>query len=59
MGGVRSRSIQNENDYKAALADVDALMDAALETPDGARLDVLVGLIESYEARRWPIGASD
>ena len=48
-------SIQNEDGYDAALADVDALMDAEPGTPEGVRLDVLVALIEAYEARHWPI----
>ena len=48
---VTVRSIQNEDDYNAALADVDGLMDAEPGTPEGARLDVLVTLIEAYEAR--------
>jgi HTH-type transcriptional regulator/antitoxin HigA len=48
---VAVRPIQNEDDYDAALADVDALMDAELGTPEGARLDKLVSLIQAYEAR--------
>lgn len=56
---VLVRPIQNEDDYDAALADVEGLMNAAPGTPEGARLDVLVTLIEAYEARRWPIEAPD
>ena len=56
---VLVRPIQNEDDYDAALADVETLMDAAPGTSEGARLDVLVTLIEAYEARRWPIEAPD
>lgn len=56
---VTVRSIQTEADYDAALADVDALMDAEPGTPEGARLDVLVTLIEAYEARHWPIDPPD
>ncbi|HEX2077451.1 MAG TPA: transcriptional regulator [Longimicrobium sp.] len=53
------RPIQNEDDYDAALADVERLMDAAPGTAEGARLDVLVTLIEAYEAERWAIEAPD
>jgi HTH-type transcriptional regulator / antitoxin HigA len=34
-------------------------MDALPGTPEGARLDVLVTLIEAYEARHWTIDAPD
>ncbi len=51
--------IHTEADYEAALARVDALMDAERGTPEGDLLDVLVTLIEAYEARHWPIPAPD
>lgn len=53
------RPIRTEADYDAALAEVDALMEATLGTPEGDRLEVLVALVESYEARHWPIDAPD
>lgn len=56
---VLVRPIKTEADYDAALAEVDALMDAAPGTPEGDRLDILVTLIEAYEARHWTIGAPD
>ena len=56
---VSVRPIQTEADYDAALAEVEGLMDAAPGTPEGDRLEVLVTLIEAYEARHWAIGAPD
>ena len=56
---IKVRPIHNETDYDAALREVDRLMDAAPGTPDGDRLDVLVTLIEVYEARHWSIGLPD
>ncbi len=50
---VTVRPISSEAEYDAALAEVDALMDAAPDTLEGDRLDALVTLIEAYEARRW------
>jgi HTH-type transcriptional regulator/antitoxin HigA len=50
------RAIRTEADYNAALARVDALMDADFGTPEGEELDVLADLIELYEARHVPMG---
>ena len=56
---IKVRPIRTEEDYEAALAEVDKLMDAAPGTPEGDRLDVLVTLIEAYEARHWDIDPPD
>jgi HTH-type transcriptional regulator / antitoxin HigA len=56
---IRVRPIHNEADYEAALAEVDTLMDAVPGTLEGDRLEVLVTLIEAYEARHWAIDTSD
>ena len=56
---IKVRAIRNEADYEAVLAEVDDLMDAAPGTPQGERLDVLVTLLEAYEARHWSIDAPD
>jgi HTH-type transcriptional regulator / antitoxin HigA len=50
------RAIRTEADYEAALARIEALMDAELGTPEGEELDVLTDLVELYEARHMPIG---
>jgi HTH-type transcriptional regulator / antitoxin HigA len=59
MMEIRVRPIQTEEDYEEALAEVDTLMNAASGTPEGARLDVLVALLEAYEARHWAIETPD
>ena len=56
---INVRPIHDEEDYEAALAVVDSLMDAEPGTPEGDRLDVLVTLVEAYEARHWAIDAPD
>jgi HTH-type transcriptional regulator/antitoxin HigA len=56
---ITVRPIQNDNDYEAALVEVDALMEAQPGTLEGARLDVLATLIEAYERRHWAIDAPD
>lgn len=44
--------IRTEAEYRAALKEASALMDSdpALETPEGKRLNALVGLVQAYEA---------
>jgi HTH-type transcriptional regulator/antitoxin HigA len=56
---IMVRPIHTEEDYDAALALVDTLMDSEPGTGDGDRLDVLVTLVEAYEARHWAIDAPD
>ena len=51
--------IRNEADYDAALEAIDGLMSAALDTPEGNKLEVLVTLVEAYEAEHWPLEAPD
>jgi len=53
------RPIKTDTDYEAALAEVNALFHAAPNTPEGDRLDVLVTLIEAYEALHYPIDRPD
>ncbi len=47
---VEIRPIKTEEDYQAALQEVEALFDAPVGTPEGNRLEVLVTLVEVYEA---------
>ena len=47
--------IKTEADYDAAHATVETLMGAEAGTPEGDHLDVLVTLVEAYEAKHWPI----
>ncbi len=49
------RPIKTEQDYDTALAEVEALWGAGPNTPDGDKLDVLITLIEAYEAKHHPI----
>lgn len=53
------KPIKSEADYNAALASIDRLMGAAPDTPESDELEVLVTLVEAYEAVRWPVEASD
>ena len=45
-----------ETDYDSALSRIYTIMDAEPGSPDDAELERLVGLVELYEARHYPIG---
>ena len=47
--------IRTDKDHRAALAEIDAHWRAPEGTDGGDRLDVLLALVEIYEAKRWPI----
>jgi HTH-type transcriptional regulator/antitoxin HigA len=53
------RPIKNEVDYDMALDAIDRLICAAPDTPESDELEVLVTLVEAYEAKHWPIEAPD
>lgn len=49
------RPIRTDQDHRAALAEIDACWGAAEGTEKGDKLDVLLVLVEIYEAKRWPV----
>jgi HTH-type transcriptional regulator/antitoxin HigA len=53
------RPVRTERDYRRSLKEIERLMEAKAGTPEGDRLDVLVTLVEAYEARRFPLGFPD
>jgi HTH-type transcriptional regulator/antitoxin HigA len=53
------KPIRTEADYQAALREIESLIDSQPGTPQGDRLDVLVTLVEAYEARNFPIPEPD
>ena len=53
------RPIKPEADHAAALTRIDALMDVAPDSSDGDELDVVVTLVEAWEAKHIPIPAAD
>lgn len=53
------RPIKTKADYRAALKEVEALMAAERDTPEGERLDVLVTLVEAYEKKHYPLDLPD
>ena len=55
------RPIRTDDDYRAALREVSALFDCQPEpdTPEGDRFDVLLTLVEAYEAKHFPVDLPD
>ena len=53
------KPIKTDADYRAALIAIENLMAAELDTPQGEKLDVMVTLIEAYEAKHFPMGLPD
>ena len=53
------KPIKTKRDYEMALKAIERLMGAKRDTPEGDRLDVLVTLIEAYEARHFPLDLPD
>ena len=51
--------IKTERDYRRALKEIEGLMTAQRNTPEGDRLDVLVTLVEAWEARNHPLDLPD
>ena len=53
------KPIKTKVDYHTALKEVEALMTAEPNTPEGDKLDVLVTLIEAYEREHFPLDLPD
>lgn len=53
------KPIKTDADYRAALKEVESLMMAEPNTPEGEKLDVLVTLIEAYERTHFPLDLPD
>jgi HTH-type transcriptional regulator / antitoxin HigA len=53
------RPIRTDEDHRAALAEIEACWGAAEGIEEGEKLEVLVALVELYEAKRWPIDTGE
>ncbi len=51
--------IKTKRDHRRALKEIEGLMDAKRGTPAGDRLDVLVTLVEAWEAKHYPVDLPD
>ncbi|EJL9429872.1 transcriptional regulator [Vibrio cholerae] len=53
------RPIKTDADYRATLNDIENLMMAEPDTVEGEKLDILVTLVEAYEAKHFPMDLPD
>jgi HTH-type transcriptional regulator/antitoxin HigA len=51
--------LKNRRDYRQALKEIETLMQARRNTPEGDRLDVLVTLVEAWEHKHYPLDLPD
>lgn len=51
--------IKTKRDYRRTLKEIEGLMTARRSTPEGDRLDVLVTLVEAWEAKHYPLNLPD
>lgn len=53
------KPVRTKADHRSALRDIESLMNARSDTPEGERLDVLVTLVEAYERKHFPMDLPD
>ena len=51
--------IKTKRDHARALKEIEGLMTTKRNTPEGDRLDVLVTLVEAWEAKHYPLDLPD
>jgi HTH-type transcriptional regulator / antitoxin HigA len=56
---VEINPIKTKRDYQRALREIETLMHAEPGTDEGDRLDVLVTLVEAWEAKHYPMELPD
>jgi HTH-type transcriptional regulator / antitoxin HigA len=47
--------VKTHRDYRRALKEIESLMAAKRNTPEGDRLDVLATLVEAWEAKHYSL----
>jgi HTH-type transcriptional regulator/antitoxin HigA len=56
---VDIKPIKTKKDYQRVLQEIDSLMTAKANSEEGERLDILVTLVEAYEAKHYPMDLPD
>ena len=53
------KPIRTHKDHKAALMEIERILDAGPDSAERDKLDVLATLVEKYEDEHWPIDPPD
>jgi HTH-type transcriptional regulator / antitoxin HigA len=53
------KPIKTKSDYRAVLKEIESLMGAKANSPEGDRLDILATLVEAYERKHFPMDLPD
>jgi len=53
------KPIRTKTDYRAVLKEIETLMSARADTPEGERLDILATLVEAYEKKHYRFDLPD
>src|SRR5580658_7616718 len=56
---METAPIKTQRDYRRVLKEIERLMRAKRNTPEGDRLDVLVTLVEAWERKHYPLDLPD
>jgi HTH-type transcriptional regulator / antitoxin HigA len=59
MRHMRIETFRTHRDYRGTLREIEGLMHAKRNTPASDRLDLLVTLVEAWEAKRYPLELPD
>ena len=51
--------IKTQRDHRRFLREIEGLMNARRNTPEGNRLDTLVALVEAWERKHYPLDLPD
>jgi len=57
--GVTIRPIRTDEEYQAALKEIERLFDVQPGTPEADTLEIWTTLVEAYEEKQFPIPAPD
>ena len=56
---MQIKPVKTKAAYRAALKEIESLMTARPNSPEGERLDVMVTLVEAYERKHFPMDLPD